>query len=1223
MLKSHNWNALLRSLFILIVMPYLLASCGLLRPLFLHEKQKDDVVGGSNSISSDGAMELLWVEPSPSSSKNVTATWTKAKDSTLVSQILQFYAGESCDKPLGNVVALDNEATTQPFTAPIDGVYTYKILSIFGNGTQNTSNCSPVMVIISSQPKVATPVIDPESGIVPIGTFATITCATDAATIYYTLNGDVPSIFSTQYTGPIEITESTIITAIAVKTGYIDSDIATAIYGIPGSVEPPVIDPPSGVVLQGTLVSITCPTLDAVIYYTVDGSTPDDLSPLYDPANKPVVTEANTTVKAIAYKVGSPHSSIAVANYVVPKVATPIIAPASGTVLIGTLASIVCATSGATIYYTLDGNPATTSSTQYTGPIEISSGTTINAIAVKAGYFDSDPAIANYGIPANINTPVIDPSSGEVLLGTVASITCSTSDAIIYYTMDGSDPNEGSILYDPSKKPSIMNSGTTVKAIAYKTGYPHSSIASETYTIPKVATPVIAPVGGEVLIGTMVSITSDTEGSSIYYTLNGATPSRSSTLYTAPIEINSATVINAIAVKTGYFDSDTAETIYSVPGSVEAPVIEPASGEVMQGTIASITCATPDAVIYYTTDGTDPNNLSAVYNPDNKPTIMLSNTTIKAIAYKPGFPHSSVTSETYTIPKVATPVVSPASGVVLIGTLATIACDTTGSTIYYTLDGSTPDRFSAQYTGPIEIDVATTISAIAVKTGYFDSDIGSAAYAIPGSVAAPVLNPSSGEVLHGTAIAITCATPGASIYYTVDGTAPDSSSTLYNPNSKPTITVTGTTIKAIAYKTGYPHSSVTVETYTIPKVATPTFSPTGGRIPAVLASSGGTVGTPILMQTTTGGATIYYTLDNSTPSIGSTLYGGPAIINSNITIKAYAIKTGYTDSDVATTTFSINRSPDISVGWAHGTVQVGNKFYVGTRTSPATLTVFNNPDDLSDYTTVTIAGHNILDVLIYDPVNDMLYGTLFDGVVKYVDGADQRTTIIKVNPHDITQWSIVYDSITPYAYYSGPIVTDGVYVYGASYHTPSVFFKIRISDWQLVAQNTWTGIKDAHSAQLVTYTGKQEMYVTTVYQNLSYFAKVNCADLTYSNVTVNTNMLTDDMACRKIDENGSICYAGSDVGATRTLGASINTSTMIVTEFVTGGASYGMFIYNGDLYSMGVNGNIVRYKNFNTAAPEYFATTYIPNEMFMSSSGKIFITSWASTTALYQVQLGN
>lgn len=71
-------------------------------------------------------------------------------------------------------------------------------------------------------------------------------------------------------------------------------------------------------------------------------------------------------------------------------VATPTIS------ISGTTATISCSTSGATIYYTINGNTPTTSSTQYSSPITLSAACTIKAIAMKSGMNNSSVASKSY-----------------------------------------------------------------------------------------------------------------------------------------------------------------------------------------------------------------------------------------------------------------------------------------------------------------------------------------------------------------------------------------------------------------------------------------------------------------------------------------------------------------------------------------------------------------------------------------------------------------------------------------------------------------------------------------------------------------------------------------------------------------------------------------------------------------------------------------------------------
>ncbi|PHO08031.1 glycoside hydrolase [Thermoanaerobacterium thermosaccharolyticum] len=80
------------------------------------------------------------------------------------------------------------------------------------------------------------------------------------------------------------------------------------------------------------------------------------------------------------------------------QVATPVFSPTGGTYTSAQNITISCATSGATIYYTTDGTDPTTNALVYSGPINISTTTTIKALAVAPGMTNSKIASATYTI---------------------------------------------------------------------------------------------------------------------------------------------------------------------------------------------------------------------------------------------------------------------------------------------------------------------------------------------------------------------------------------------------------------------------------------------------------------------------------------------------------------------------------------------------------------------------------------------------------------------------------------------------------------------------------------------------------------------------------------------------------------------------------------------------------------------------------------------------------
>ena len=163
-------------------------------------------------------------------------------------------------------------------------------------------------------------------------------------------------------------------------------------------VKTPKIMPAGGEVDKGTHVTITCATEGATIHYTTNGDTPTAGSPTYTDA---FAINRTTTVKAIAVKAEMKDSSVATTNYVinVPTVATPTFSPSAGAVDKGTHVTITCATEGATIHYTTNGDTPTSESPVYDGnPIEITAAITLKAIGIANEMLDSDVATAAYTI---------------------------------------------------------------------------------------------------------------------------------------------------------------------------------------------------------------------------------------------------------------------------------------------------------------------------------------------------------------------------------------------------------------------------------------------------------------------------------------------------------------------------------------------------------------------------------------------------------------------------------------------------------------------------------------------------------------------------------------------------------------------------------------------------------------------------------------------------------
>ena len=153
-------------------------------------------------------------------------------------------------------------------------------------------------------------------------------------------------------------------------------------------------------------------------------------------------------------------------------VATPTFSPAAGTYLGTQTVSLSDTTSGATIFYTLDGTPAGDlcggSTQQYSGPLTVSSTETIKALAT-ARMTTSGTASATYTIESQVATPTFSPAAGSYTAAQTVSISTTTSaPTTIYYTTNGSTPTTSSTVYSG---PITVSASETLKAYATKSGY--------------------------------------------------------------------------------------------------------------------------------------------------------------------------------------------------------------------------------------------------------------------------------------------------------------------------------------------------------------------------------------------------------------------------------------------------------------------------------------------------------------------------------------------------------------------------------------------------------------------------------------------------------------------------------------------------------------------------------------------------------------------------------
>ena len=396
-------------------------------------------------------------------------------------------------------------------------------------------------------------------------------------------------------------------------------------------------------------------------------------------------------------------------------------------------------------------------------------------------------------------------------------------------------------------------------------------------TQQQVATPTFSVGTGVYTTAQTVMISSTTSGSSIRYTTDGSTPSSTvGTVYSGAITVSSSMTVKAIAYASGWTTSAVNSASYTISGSaVAAPFFSVAAGTYTTAQSMTLSSTTSGSSIRYTTDGSTPS--STVGTLYSGPITVSSSMTVKAIGYMSGWTNSAVSSAVYTMTgTVATPTFSRTGGTYTTAQTVSISSSTIGSSIRYTIDGSTPSAVTGTlYSSPITVSSSMTVKAIGYMSGWTNSAVSSAAYTITGTVAVPTFSVADGTYTTAQMVAISSTTTGSSIRYTTDGSTPSSTvGTLY---SGPIPVSSSMTVKAIGYMSGWTNSAVSSAAYTITgTVATPTFSVAGGTY---------TTAQTVAISSTTTGSSIRYTTDGSTPSstVG-TLYSGPITVSSSMTV---------------------------------------------------------------------------------------------------------------------------------------------------------------------------------------------------------------------------------------------------------------------------------------------------------------------------------------------------
>ncbi len=480
--------------------------------------------------------------------------------------------------------------------------------------------------LATQPPRVDTPEFVPVGGgNVPVA--VTISCDTAGAEIYYTTDGSLPDESSTLYTGAVHLETAGVIRAVAFKTDWTRSMASVAYYGP------------------------TAPPADAVVAREITGNSTES----------PMVTFTLTSPGG---------SAIAVTETLPPGVSANDVSDGGHYDALHHVVRwgpfLASDTIPSSLSYTVQAPPGEypVSAAWSVDGVSGSEATATNLVITGTADELATP-------PQRVATPTFDPVSGGDVPVDV-TIACTNEGAVIYYTTDGSLPNDvDSMLYTDAVH---LETAGVIRAVAFKTDWTRSmaSVAYYGPTAPPADAAVARSVTGnstaspqvalEVSPGLSAQCVTVTEtlppGVSAnpvshnghYDEVNhvvrwgpflGTIPSPLSYTVQAPpgeYPVSAAWSVDGVsgseATATNLVITGTADELATPPQRVATPVIEPAMAAIPPSGSVTVEISS-DSTVRYTLDGSLPTESSTLYTPGETVLTFNERMTLRAVAFPP------------------------------------------------------------------------------------------------------------------------------------------------------------------------------------------------------------------------------------------------------------------------------------------------------------------------------------------------------------------------------------------------------------------------------------------------------------------------------------------------------------------------------------------------------------------------------------------------------------
>ncbi len=557
-------------------------------------------------------------------------------------------------------------------------------------------------------------------------------------------------------------------------------------------------------------------------------------------------------------------TSVAVLASITPTAGTPVITPPGGTYSGSVSVTMSSSTPTATIYYTTDGSSPGTGSNQYGGALNLTSNTTLKAIAVASGMNDSAIASAAFTItaappPSDTVAPMVTVTSPAGTVSGTVTVTATATDNVgvssVQLKLDGNNLGNacaGSPCSYSWDTTTATNASHTLSAVALDAANNAGVAPDVTVTVANVVTPPpgggSGPVGywtfdsGQIASGKVL----DSSGNNLAGTLSGGvTPAAgqmaqalafngaNGSVQFGPDALTDLTGDVTLAAWVKTTNSSRTEALisrYSAGGSETGYLLRTAPSGHPELRIGGYNLSGSGAKVF-----TDTGKLINDGQWHHVAAVILIGQGVSF--YIDGAPTSTQS--------------------------ATVAARAGGANLTLGLNGWTP--FGTYFTGSLD-DVRIYNRALAA------AEVASlAAGGGTPTAGKPVITPPGGTYSGSVSVTMSSSTPTATIYYTTDGSSPGTGSNQYGGALNLT---SNTTLKAIAVASGMNDSAIASAAFTI--TAAPPPSDTVAPMVTVTSPAGTVSGTVTVTATATdnvGVSSVQLKLDGN--NLGNACAGSP------------------------------------------------------------------------------------------------------------------------------------------------------------------------------------------------------------------------------------------------------------------------------------------------------------------------------------------------------------